>query len=111
MAEGLHVFSASSKESIHVNLLALALNGSYFAQIFISPEDPSQYEDKAIGMRKRGEERDKEMAELNLCVQVFYHKIRIGEEREWGKTPERYPRIKLNISRDINQQNHKLRRI
>ena len=57
MTEGLHEFSASSKESIHVNMLALALNGSYYAQLFISPEDPSQYEAKAIGMQERLIER------------------------------------------------------
>ena len=40
-----------------MNMLALALNGSYYAQLFISPEDPSQYEAKAIGMQKRRIER------------------------------------------------------
>lgn len=47
-ADGLHEFSASSKESLHVGLLALALNGSLLAQTFISPENPANYEQVAI---------------------------------------------------------------
>lgn len=48
IADGLHEFSASSKESVHVSMLALALSGNQFAQIFISPEDPVKYEPIAI---------------------------------------------------------------
>jgi hypothetical protein len=45
-----HVWSASSKESLHIMSLTLAVAGVHEAQIFVSPDDPSKAQAKAISI-------------------------------------------------------------
>jgi hypothetical protein len=48
--EPLHFWSAPSKESLHVALLALAIAGNKYAQIFVSPDNPSESRHLAIDL-------------------------------------------------------------
>lgn len=48
-----HNWSAPSKESIHITLLALALDGNENARLFVSPGNPSAAKDKALQLLER----------------------------------------------------------
>lgn len=52
-ASGRHNFSAASKESLHIMLLAQALSGSQDAARVLSPSNPSQAQDAAFKMMQQ----------------------------------------------------------
>ena len=46
-------FSAASKESLHVALLAKAIAGDPYARIFVSPDDPARASEQALSLFER----------------------------------------------------------
>lgn len=48
-----HNWSAPSKESLHLNLLALVLDGNEYAQLFVSPSNPAKAKEKALNLLQR----------------------------------------------------------
>lgn len=48
--DALHTFSAASKESLHINMLTLAIHGNHHARTFVSPNEPLKATERAISI-------------------------------------------------------------